>query len=172
MSIFAHIGNPRSNKAKKNVASSLASKALVLVDDTVLGVDTMNYAIHVAQKTGCELFAAFVIDTASMDLLLQMKIFVREERDTLEEEMLAKGRRTLETVRMACANKGVPVQTLLLKGCLHQVIDQTIRANHIDFLIIGGWHNTSTRKDTASTERQLVLDTVDCPVLVVKSPKR
>ena len=137
-------------------------KLLVVVDGSKAANDALEYAIVMASGLGCELAVAFIIDTASMDILLQMNIFVSEERDDFEQELEHKGRRTLEAVRERCRQAGLRV------GCVHQVALLAARKLSADTIVIGGWHNTSTRKDTTSVERQLILDQADCPVIVVK----
>lgn len=143
-------------------------KLLVVVDGSKAANDALEYAIVMASGLGCELAVAFIIDTASMDILLQMNIFVSEERDDFEQELEHKGRRTLEAVRERCRQAGLRVETFLMKGCVHQVVLLAARKLSADTIVIGGWHNTSTRKDTTSVERQLILDQADCPVIVVK----
>ncbi|MBQ9367661.1 MAG: universal stress protein, partial [Victivallales bacterium] len=64
-----------------------AKKILVVVDGSKRAYDAANYAIALASHLpGCELCAAFVIDVASLDSLMQMHIFVKEERANFEAE--------------------------------------------------------------------------------------
>ena len=152
----------------KIVGEHTIKKLLVVVDGSKAANDALEYAIAMATGLGCELSVAFIIDTASMDILLQMNIFVTEERNNFEQELEHKGRRTLELVRERCRQANLGVETYLMKGCVHQVVLLAARKLNADTIVIGGWHNTSTRKDTTSVERQLILDQADCPVIVVK----
>lgn len=144
-------------------------KILIVADGSQASLDAVDFAISFAAHVpSCELCAAFVIDTASMDLLLQMHIFVSEERSSFESELEKKGRHTLDFVRGQGLKFGLDIETFLVKGRMNQVILQAVRELGVDMIVIGGWHNGSTRKDASSVERQLLLDQADCPVIVVK----
>ena len=62
----------------------------------------------------------------------------------------------------------IEIDTYLMKGRVTQIVLQAVRELGIEMLIIGGWHNGSTRKDTSSVEYQLLLDQAECPVIVIK----
>ncbi|MBQ7652612.1 MAG: universal stress protein, partial [Victivallales bacterium] len=75
-------------------------KIMIVVDGSQASYDATSFAIAMASRIpDCKLCAAFVVDTANMDILLQMHIFVSEERASFEGEMETKGRRTLDFVR-------------------------------------------------------------------------
>ena len=144
-------------------------KVMIVVDGSQASYDAVSYAIALASRIpGCQLCAAFIVDTANMDLLLQMHIFVSEERASFENEMETKGRRTLDYVREQGLRHSVEIETYLMKGRVTQIVLQAVRELGVEMLIIGGWHNGSTRKDTSSVEYQLLLDQADCPVVVIK----
>lgn len=148
------------------------NKIMVVVDGSEASMDALNYAISVTRSiAGCQLCAVFVIDTANIDMLLQMHIFVGEEKDIFEAELNAKGRRLLELARSSGEKYGLDVETFLLKGRVTQIVLKAVQELNVDLLVIGGWHNVSTRKDTASSEYQLLLDQADCPVMVIKHRK-
>jgi len=144
-------------------------KVMIVVDGSLASSDATAFAIAMASRIpDCKLCAAFVVDTANMDLLLQMHIFVSEERASFEGEMETKGRRTLDFVRAQGLKNNIEIDTYLMKGRVTQIVLQAVRELGIEMLIIGGWHNGSTRKDTSSVEYQLLLDQADCPVIVIK----
>ena len=99
---------------------------------------------------------------------MRMHIFVKEERANFEGELETKGRRTLEYVRAEGQKYGIDIDTFLLKGRMTPIVMQAVRELNADLLVISGWHNASTRKDTSSVEYQLLLDEAECPVIVVK----
>ncbi len=144
-------------------------KMLVVVDGSRLTFDAVDYAIALATRLYCELIAAFVIDTAVMDYLLQMRILIKDEREDFEQDLEQKGRNALARVRSQGEAHGIEIETILCKGRLHQTILQTARELEVDTIVIGGWHEGSTLKDSSSVERQLVLDQAECPVIVVKT---
>ncbi len=144
-------------------------KMLVVVDGSQPAMDAVDYAIALATRASCELIAAFVIDTAIMDYLLQMRIFVKDEREDFELDLEKKGRHALAQVRSQALLHGLEVETILCKGRLHQTILQATRDLQVDTIVIGGWHEGTTLKNSSSVERQLVLDQAECPVIVVKT---
>lgn len=162
---------PAKEEETKNAVELLPfpQKIMVIVDGSQASYDAISYAIALASRIpDCKLCAAFVVDTANMDLLLQMHIFVSEERASFENEMETKGRRTLDFVRTQGIRHNIDIDTYLMKGRVTQIVLQAVRELGVEMLIIGGWHNGSTRKDTSSVEYQLLLDQADCPVVVIK----
>jgi nucleotide-binding universal stress UspA family protein len=146
----------------------VARRALLVVDGSPASQDAARYAIGLAAALSCELLAIFVIDVAVMDYLMQMRIFLKEEREEFEEDLVRKGRRLLIRVEEAASQVGIDVETILCKGRFHQSILQLVAERKIDTIIISGWKDSSVQKDLSSVERQLVLDQADCPVIVVK----
>ncbi|NOY80831.1 MAG: universal stress protein [Kiritimatiellaeota bacterium] len=147
----------------------LLGKLLLVVDGSKASTAAAQYAVRLARQTGGEIIAVYVVDTATMDYLTQMHIFIREEREEFERDMGQTGRRYLDYVQTLGKNHGVPVRTELRKGSFHQTVLRMAREQEIDAVVLGGWRHTITRKDTTSVERQLILDEVECPVIVVKS---
>lgn len=147
---------------------NLLDKMLLVVDGSEPSIAAANYAAELARQTGGRITAVYVIDTATMEYLTQMRIFVAEERQEFEQDLERTGRRYLDYVRTIGGNHGIDVETLLLRGAFHQTILQKAREMPADVIVLGGWHRTITRKDVASVQRQLILDETDCPVIVVK----
>jgi nucleotide-binding universal stress UspA family protein len=182
MSLFDLLGKKRDNADQEGVCAGSAhsreapvkfGKIMVVVDGSAASLDAVDYSLSLAMGLeDCKLCAAFVVDTASMDLLLQMHIFVGGERSAFEEELETKGRRTLEFVRGRADSYGLDVDTFLLKGRAAQSVLKAVRELDVDLLVVGGWHDGSTRKDTSSVEYQLLLDQADCPVMVIKHKSR
>jgi len=145
-------------------------KILVLVDGTAAGFSAFHKAVALASNLAdCEVCAAFVVDTVSMNMLLQMHIFVKEECANFEAEMETKGRRTLEFIHAEGEAMGVDVENYLLKGRISKVVLQAIRELNVTLLVIGGWKSGASSKDTTSVENQLLVDQAECPVLVLKN---
>ena len=162
---------PTREEPTKSAAELLPfpKKIMIVVDGSQASYDATSFAIAMASRIpDCKLCAAFVVDTANMDILLQMHIFVSEERASFEGEMETKGRRTLDFVRAQGLKNNIEIDTYLMKGRVTQLVLQAVRELGVEMLIIGGWHNGSTRKDTSSVEYQLLLDQADCPVIVIK----
>lgn len=143
-------------------------RILLVADGSQPSQEAAQLAINLAANLSCELLAAFVVDVALMDYLMQMRIFVKEEREEFEEDLERKGRRVLLHVQEAGAKVGVEVETILCKGRFHQSILQLAAEHKVDTIVINGWKYSSAQKDMSSVERQLVLDQAECPVIVVK----
>jgi nucleotide-binding universal stress UspA family protein len=143
-------------------------KALLVVEGSQPSVQAAAFAIKLARQIGCELLAAYVVDTATLDYLLQLHIFVQDEREDLEQELERKGRCYLAGVEKECQEAGITIKTHLSSGRFHQVILQLAAEYKADVIIVGGWKHGIKQKDTTSVERQLIMDLAECPVIVVK----
>ena len=158
----------KAKSAEKNSSGNLLGHILLVVDGAEPSIAAANYAARLASQAESSVTAVYVIDTATLESLLQMHIFVQDEREEFERDLERTGRRYLDYVTTIGKNHGVEVTTELLRGSFHQTILQVAREQKVDGIIIGGWRRTVTRKDTTSVERQLILDNAECPVLVVK----
>ena len=147
---------------------SFLKRVMLVVDGSQAGDAATQFAFRFARRLNCTLTAVYVIDTATMDYLLQMHIFVSDERDDMEMALEAKGHSYLDRAVRLGENYGVPVETKIIRGAFHQAILQQARHMDAEAVIIGGWKRASHDKDTFSTERELVMDLANCPVIVVK----
>ncbi len=143
-------------------------KALLVVDGSQPSMQATEFAIKFARQTGCELVAAYIVDTATLDYLLQMHIFVEDEREELEHDLENKGRRYLASVEAQGKEAGVLIKSHLCSGRFHQSILHIASELQVEVIIIGGWKNEIKQKDASSVERQLIMDLAECPVIVVK----
>jgi nucleotide-binding universal stress UspA family protein len=158
-------------KAKTATAeseSSLFSNVLLVVDGSEASVAAANLAVAMAAQQKCELTAVYVVDTATLDYLLQMRILVNQEREGFEQDLERTGKRYLDFVQTIGRKLGLDVDVVLRRGSFHQEILKEARERKVDAIVLGGWKRTIARKDKASIERQHVLDQADCPVIVVK----
>ena len=161
----------RFGKASKDSPSEpadLLGRVLLVVDGSEPSIAAANFAVQLAAQAGSHVTAVYVVDTATMDYLLQMRILVKDEREEFETDLERTGTRYLEYVATIGRNHGVEVETAMRRGRFHQTILQEARTLQADAIVLGGWHRTVTRKDSTSVERQLILDQADCPVIVVK----
>jgi nucleotide-binding universal stress UspA family protein len=149
--------------------AGLFRNALLVVDGSEASVAAANLAVRMAAQQRCELTAVYVVDTATLDYLLQMRILVNQEREGFEKDLERTGARYLDFVQTIARKVGLEVETVLRRGSFHQEILKEARERHVDAIVLGGWKRTIARKDKASVERQHVLDQADCPVIVVKA---
>ena len=146
-----------------------AKSILVVLDGSEAAINALKMAVNMKScLPDARLSAAFVVDTVSMNMLQQMRVFIAEEREVFEQEINAKGQRVLDSAYEYAKKQGVELETYMLRGRFSQAIQKACRELKCDLLIIYGWHDASTHKDNSSVERQLVVDHSSCPVLVIK----
>lgn len=162
----------RKETANPAAGGNLLGHLLIVVDGSQPSIAAANFAVELAAQLGSRLSAVYAVDTATMDYLLQMHIFVKQEREEYEKDLERTGGRYLEYVKTIGNNHGIEVNTLLHRGRFHQVILREARALQVDAIVVGGWRRSVTRKDATSVERQLILDQADCPVIVVKDEEK
>ncbi len=153
------------------MSKNLFEKMLLVVDGSEPSIAAANYAVQLAAQTGGKITAVYVVDTATMEYLTQMRIFIAEEREEFERDLQKTGERYLEYVSTIGRNHGVAVETVQRRGSFHQTIVQEARRMEADVIVMGGWRRSIMSKDTTSVERQLVLNETELPVLVIKEAR-
>ena len=143
-------------------------KVLVAVDNSDASFAAAQFAIAMAAENGCAVAAVYVVDTESMDYLLNLKVLVSSEKDTLQDQLEASGRHLLGRLEAKAKEAGIGIETSLEHGVFHKIILAQAKSRGANAIVVGGWHRTITRKDRPSVERQLILDESECPVIVVK----
>lgn len=143
-------------------------RILLVVDGSQESEEATEFALRMAARLGSDLIAAYVVDTATMDYLQQLHIFVSEERADLEESINVKGQSYLERTKRLAQAAGVRVETTVLRGRLHHVVLHFVRENQIDALVLGGRKGLYHDKDVSTVERELLLELAALPVIVVK----
>jgi nucleotide-binding universal stress UspA family protein len=151
---------------------SIFERILLVVDGSEPSLAAADFGVRLALQAGSQVTAIYVIDTATMDYLMQMKILVTDERQEFERDLESTGRRYLDYVSAVAANSGLQIETRLERGSFHQTVLQVAREIGVDAIVVGGWRRTITRKDASSVERQLILDEAEFPVIVVKAESR
>jgi nucleotide-binding universal stress UspA family protein len=161
-------GRPKQGETPPKPQPSVLAHLLLVVDGSEAGMAATHLAVGLARRLGSRLTAVYVVDTATMDYLMQLRIFVQDEREEFEADLERTGQRCLDALASLCHVADVEVTPLLLKGRFHSTILREARTLKADAIVLVGWSQSIMRKDAASVERQLVLDQAECPVLVVK----
>lgn len=143
-------------------------KVLVAVDNSDASFAAACFAIAMAAEHHCAVAAVYVVDTESMDYLLNLKILVSTEKEALQEQLEENGQHLLARLTEKAKEAGIEFETALEHGVFHKTILAQAKAHGANAIIVSGWHRTITRKDRPSVERQLILDEAECPVIVVK----
>lgn len=160
---------PEANQPEQTVeGTTLLQHLLLVVDGSEPSMAAARFSVQLAAQYGAAITAVYVIDTATMDYLMQMHILVTDEREEFESDLHRTGNRYLDYVKTIGNNNSVEVETVLERGSFHQQILKVARSRNVDAIVVGGWRRTVTKKDASSVERQLILDEATCPVIVVK----
>ena len=141
---------------------------LLVVDSTESGLRAAHYAVLLAKSTESRITAASVVDTDTLKQLLTKRILVAVEMEEFEDELEDSGRKYIEEVKRMAQAEGVSIETVQLKGSIHNAIVTEQKNRGADLVIIGGFKSSVTQKDLVARERQLILDQAKCPVLVIK----
>ena len=141
---------------------------VLLVDGSEAGERAARFAVQLAQKIGCRVLAVYPVNTASMDYLLQMHIFVSEEKEDFEKAIEQKGEGYLRRIRALGEINGIAVETSLVRGRLHEAIMKHATRNHAKAILLGNWRTGRKSKDLSSAERELILELAEQPVFVIR----
>lgn len=147
---------------------NLFSRVLVMVDGSESATAAAQFAVRLAHQTGAALDAIYVVDTATIGYLMQMRIFVAEESQDCEKDLERTGARCLEYVKALGLKHSLEVKTHLRKGPVAETVLHAIRDLNADALVLGGWGQRASHTDATCTARQLILADALCPVMVIK----
>jgi len=143
-------------------------RLFLLVEGSDSGIHAAGYAVELARALQASIHAVSVVDTDTMSQLLSRSILVKSEMAELSDEMNQGARKHLAYVEELARQKSVPIQTTQLEGSVHRsVLEELSRSKH-DMLIMGSFQTTMTKRDLAAHEKQLIVDSTPCPVLLVK----
>ncbi len=148
--------------------NAFLKRILLVVDGSAESEEATAFALKLARGLHSELTAAYVVDTATMDYLQQMRIFVSEERNELEDSIHAKGQAYLQRAKLLAQAANVPLETTILRGRFNHAVLQLLRQKSMDAVILGGRKGLYRDKDVFTVERELLLEQSPVPVLVVK----
>lgn len=143
-------------------------RLLLVVDGADPSIAAARFAIELAKFFHSEILAVYVVDTATMDYLMQMRILVKEEREAFEQDLERTGQKYLDYIATIARKENIEIKTTRLKGAYHRKILDHARKEQVDGIVVGGWKRSITSKDRMSVERQLILDEAPCPVIVIK----
>lgn len=148
------------------------NRILVLVDGTDESITAAQYAILLANSTGAELMAAFVINTRALNDLLKSRIFVEAEEQEYEQDLHSDAERYLKHVSDLARKKQVKITTITASGSVHQEIVKLVRKHDVDLLVLGELAHAKSRRDEFYNESERAMRSVGCSVLIVKDQER
>jgi nucleotide-binding universal stress UspA family protein len=141
---------------------------MVLVEGTDAATAAARYAIALAENQKAALFAVAVVDTETLKMLFSTKIMVQDEMADFEKELEYSDERRLRYVEEMAQEKGVKVESILLKGSCHSLVLKEIRERGTDLLVMAAFTSSMAKRDLPAKEKQLILNDITCPVILVK----
>jgi len=150
------------------MAKHIYSTILLFAESSETGTKAARDAVALAADEDAVLIAAAVVDTSTLKQLVSFRIFVQEEMEEYEAELEESSKRQLNYVVQLAGRARVKHQTKLLRGACHSVILREQRETGADLLVMGAFRASVARRDLMAHEKQLILDEIPCPVLLVR----
>lgn len=144
------------------------SRILLFAEGSETGMKASRDAIALARDEEATLIIAAVVDTATLKQLLSYHIFVEEEMEEYDEELEESCRRQLNYIAGLAEDAGVKNRTVLLRGACHSVLLREQKERDADLLVIGAFRASTRKRDLMANEKQLIIDEIPCPVLLVR----
>jgi nucleotide-binding universal stress UspA family protein len=144
---------------------------VVSVATTAASLTTAKYAIYLAKILQAKLTAIYVIDAKILQDLLRNRVIVESEALSYERDLQQQGEAFLERVKKLAEVKDMNLQTLLLKGSVHDEVLNKTRELAADILVMGELKEVLSRRETFYDEGEAILFGAPCPVVMVKNPQ-
>ena len=145
------------------------SKILLLAEGTDEGMQAARYAIGLAADEGAALEIISVVDTSTLKQLLTYRIFVEDEMREYEQEIEHSCRRHLDYVAQLADKEKVKHKAHLLTGACHTAVLEQQKSAGADLLVMGSFRASTFKVDLMAREKQLIIDEIPCPVLLVSA---
>ncbi len=147
----------------------LFQNILVMVNGTDASINAVRYAVLMAKLYRCRVYAAYVVDTATIKQLTLNRIFIEEESREYEQSLEENGRRYLSFVEEMAQAKGVRVETELRRGAIWSEVVASAEEKKIDLILLGGQDSESgDEKEIISASYRSIMLNARCSVLIVK----
>ena len=145
-----------------------AAPILLLVDASDTVVKAARRAAELAAAFKTRIVAVSVVDTETLGHLLKGNILVKDEMEDFERDLAESARSHLRMAAAAAQELGVPCEEVLLEGSWHQTVMAKLLDVQAGLLVVGGFSYTMVRRDIVGKAKQLIIDEVQCPVLIVR----
>ena len=144
------------------------SAILLLAEGTEEGMNAAKHAIDLAADENALLVIASVVDTSTLKQLLTYRIFVEEEMKEYEQELEESCRKQINYIARLADRQKVKNRTVLLRGACHAAVLREQQGLSADLLVMGAFSASTAKRDLMAREKQLVIDEIACPVLLVR----
>jgi len=141
---------------------------LLFAESSQEGMRAARSAIRLAADEKATLVIAAVVDTATLRQLLSYHIFVQEEMEEYERELESTCQKQLSYIAELAEKARVKNRTVLLRGACHSAILEEQKKHDADLLVMGAFRASTAKRDLMAHAKQLIIDEVPCPVLLVR----
>ena len=148
--------------------AAVFKRIMLVLDGSEAAMMAAEVAVRMAVESSSHLVAISVIDTETLRQLLSKRILVSAEMQDFEAELEQSARRSLRFLEQLARENKVEVETVILKGSVHNVVVSEERKRRCDLIVMGSFQHSATQMDVAARERQLIMEEATCPVLLVK----
>ena len=149
------------------MAKRTFSTILLLAEGTDEGMQAARDAIHLAADEDAMLVMVSVVDTNTLRQLLKYRIFIEDEMREYEQELEQSCRKQLGYLAQLAEKMNARHQAELLTGACHTAILEQQRRSRADLLVMGAFQATTVKTNLVAREKQLIIDEIPCPVLLV-----
>lgn len=144
------------------------SRILLFAEGSEAGMKAARDAIRLAADEKGLLIVATVVDTETLGQLLTSRILLQDEMEEYERELEASGRKHLNYIVNLAEQAGVKTRAALLRGSCNASILREQRERRADLLVMGAFRASTMQRDLMAREKQLIIDEIPCPVLLVR----
>ncbi|NSW52126.1 MAG: universal stress protein [Anaerolineae bacterium] len=139
-------------------------KILIPSDGTPVSVAAGRVGVRLARAQQSEVVFAYIVDTLVVEELASS---LRKSRKQVQEEMNGRGRQYLATLSSMAHRESLISSEIICSGVPYIEIERMSRDMGIDLIVMGVGHK-KMRGILIGDVTQRVIQSVDCPVLVVK----
>ncbi|MFP4027633.1 MAG: universal stress protein [Candidatus Brocadiia bacterium] len=143
------------------------SKILLLAESTDEGMEAARSAIALAGDEEATLLILSVVDSHTLKQLLKNRIFVEDEMEQYEQDLEKSAQKQLNYVAQLASKAKVEHRTSLVRGACHTSVLNKQKETQADLLIMGTYRATTVKTELMGREKQLIIDEIPCPVLLV-----
>jgi len=145
-------------------------RILLLAEATDEGMRAARTAVALASDEEALLTILAVVDTHALRQLLTHRIFIEDEMRQYEKYLEASARKQLDYLGQLAAKAGVEYRSSLQSGACHTSVLQEQKSFEADLLVMGSFRPSAVKTDLMAREKQLIVNEIPCPVLLVPAP--
>jgi nucleotide-binding universal stress UspA family protein len=148
---------------------ALLSKVVVLAEGLYSSTAPVKYAVALRKLLGTEVVVVYAVDTVSIRHLSACRIFVDEESEEYERSLEETGRRRLAFAQALAREKGVEIETRLVKGSIADEVLRLAEEIGADCIMLGGWSHEGGFQDILIEAGREIEKLAPCSVFIVRS---